>query len=350
MKDSAKYVIERIIFILLTLFIILSVTYILLQCLPPNINTSSFTEEYRYWENQVSLGFYYLVTDPGDIAAGHWEEWAEINGQRYYYAPYPILYRYWVWLCNVFGKWDWGTSTSVALNQDVISIIAMRLPASMKLNIVSIIVSIPLGLGLGIWAALKKNTWVDATISTVIMIFISVPSFVLISFLLIGFGNIDGWPMRWPSEANAAADPLLAVEAYVIPVLSLSFGSICSFARYTRAELCEVMSSEFLLLARTKGLTRGQSVVRHALRNSLVPIVPMIIGQFVSIISGSMVLEQIYGIPGIGTLFVNAINAQDYPVIMVDMAVYTTIGLFATLLVDLSYGIVDPRIRMGAKK
>ena len=226
----------------------------------------------------------------------------------------------------------------------------MRLPASMKLNIVSIIVSIPLGLGLGIWAALKKNTWVDATISTIIMIFISVPSFVLISFLLIGFGNIDGWPMRWPSEANAAADPLLAVEAYVIPVLSLSFGSICSFARYTRAELCEVMSSEFLLLARTKGLTRGQSVVRHALRNSLVPIVPMIIGQFVSIISGSMVLEQIYGIPGIGTLFVNAINAQDYPVIMVDMAVYTTIGLFATLLVDLSYGIVDPRIRMGAKK
>ncbi len=355
MKDSTKYVIERILFILLTAFIVLSVTYILLQCMPLEPNATNFTEEFRFWQQQVTLGFYYEIdasTPEGleAIANHEYEQMVTINSQNYYFAPYPILVRYWNWLVNVVTKWDWGRSTSVALNQSAISIIVMRLPASMKLNIISIIISVPLGLGLGIWAALKKNTWVDSLISTIIMIFISVPSFVLISFLLLGFGKIPGFPIRWPSQANAAADPLLAFEAYIIPVLSLSFGSICSFARYTRAELCEVMSSEFLLLARTKGLTKGQSVVRHALRNSLVPIVPMIISQFISILSGSMVLEQIYGIPGIGSLFVTALTGKDYPVIMVDMAIYTLIGLFATLIVDLSYSIVDPRIRMGAKK
>ena len=350
MKESTKYVIERILFIFLTAFIILSITYILLQCLPLEPNATNFNEEFRFWQQQVTLGFYYEVTDINQIAAKKYEQMVTINGQNYYFAPYPILYRYYVFLKNVFLHWDWGRSTSVGLNQNAMSIIMMRLPASMKLNIISIIISVPLGLGLGIWAALKKNTATDAAISTIIMIFISVPSFVLISFLLLAFKQIPGFPIRWPSQANAAADPLLAVEAYIIPVLSLSFGSICSFARYTRAELCEVMSSEFLLLARTKGLTRAQSVTRHALRNSLVPIVPMIIAQFISILSGSMVLEQIYGIPGIGSLFVTALTGKDYPVIMVDMAVYTLIGLFATLIIDLSYGIVDPRIRMGAKK
>lgn len=350
MKESTKYVIERILFIFLTAFIILSITYILLQCLPLEPNATNFNEKFRFWQQQVTLGFYYEVKDINQIAAGKYEQMVTVQGKPYYYAPYPILYRYYVFLKNVFLHWDWGRSTSVGLNQNAMSIIMMRLPASMKLNIISIIISVPLGLGLGIWAALKKNTATDAAISTIIMIFISVPSFVLISFLLLAFKQIPGFPIRWPSQANAAADPLLAVEAYIIPVLSLSFGSICSFARYTRAELCEVMSSEFLLLARTKGLTRAQSVTRHALRNSLVPIVPMIIAQFISILSGSMVLEQIYGIPGIGSLFVTALTGKDYPVIMVDMAVYTLIGLFATLIIDLSYGIVDPRIRMGAKK
>lgn len=355
MKDTVKYVIERILFIFLTAFIILSLTYILLQCLPLKPSGSTNLEQYNFWTRQVQLGFYnelgfseYMAMDESHRPLC---EIVELNNQTFYFYPKPIMERYFAWLGNVFTRWDWGTSTSsIGFNQDVMSILMTKLPYSMKLNIVSIFVSVPIGLGLGILAALKKNTWVDGLISTVIMIFISVPSFVLISFLLIWFRTIPGFPTQWPSDSQAAASPLLAVQAYIIPVLALSFGSICSFARYTRAELTEVMSSEFLLLARTKGLTKGQSVVRHALRNSLVPIVPMIISQFIGILSGSMVLEQIYGIPGIGSLFVDGITNKDYPVVMVDMAIYTLIGLFATLIVDLSYGIVDPRIRMGARK
>ena len=349
MKDSVKYVIERILFILLTAFIILSLTYILLQLIPL---TPGGTDQQRwtFWEKQVELGYYVRITDPMEAMREGYDEVVTVAGKTTYYRAQPVMVRYFNWLAAV-AKGDWGVSSSdYWKGQSALTILLTGLPDSMRLNLSSILISIPLGIGLGILAALKKNTWVDSLISTVVMIFISVPSFVLISFLLIWFGKVNGWPLRWPSDADAAADPVLAFKAFVIPVMSLCFGSICGFARYTRAELTEVMSSEFLLLARTKGLTRSQAVIRHALRNSMVPIVPMIIAEFISILSGSMVLEQIYSIPGIGSVLVNALNSTDVPVIMVDMAIYTVIGLAATLIIDLSYGIVDPRIRMGARK
>ena len=349
MKDSVKYVIERILFILLTAFIILSLTYILLQLIPL---TPGGTDQQRwtFWEKQVELGYYVRITDPMEAMREGYDEVVTVAGKTTYYRAQPVMVRYFNWLAAV-AKGDWGVSSSdYWKGQSALTILLTGLPYSMRLNLISILISIPLGIGLGILAALKKNTWVDSLISTVVMIFISVPSFVLISFLLIWFGKVNGWPLRWPSDADAAADPVLAFKAFVIPVMSLCFGSICGFARYTRAELTEVMSSEFLLLARTKGLTRSQAVIRHALRNSMVPIVPMIIAEFISILSGSMVLEQIYSIPGIGSVLVNALNSTDVPVIMVDMAIYTVIGLVATLIIDLSYGIVDPRIRMGARK
>lgn len=349
-----KYVLERVLLIFLTAFIILSLTYILIQCLPvvePQGTTAA--EVYSFWIQQVKEGYFVEITQ-ADVDAGTYSEYKSciMNGTTYYFARLPLMTRYLNWLKNVFTEWNWGTSNRILLGQSGMAIIMMRLPVSMKLNIVAMCFSIPIGLGLGILAALKKNTWVDSLISTLIMVFISVPSFVVISFLMIWLCYNTGWlPSQWPTADEAANSATYAALAYVIPVASLSFGSIASFARYTRAELCEVMGSEFLLLARTKGLTRGQSVVKHALRNSMVPIVPMIISEFVSILSGSMILEQLYGINGIGDLFVTALTGNvDYAVVMCDMAVYTLIGLFATLIIDLSYGIVDPRIRMGAKK
>lgn len=347
-----KYVIKRILLILLTAFIILSITYILIQCLPLNEPRGSVTARISFWNQQVDLGYYevvdpaYAFTHPGSYDVHIFD-----GSNDYYYRALPIMTRYFAWLRNIFTRWDWGTSTSISVGRSAIEIIMIRLPASMRLNIISIVVAVPLGILLGVVAALKKNTWVDNVISTVVMVFISVPSFVLISFLLIWLSYSTGWlPSQWPSVEDVAANPILGFTGYIIPVMALSFGSIAGFARYTRAELCEVMSSEFLLLARTKGLTKRQAVTRHALRNSMVPIVPMIISQFIGILSGSMILERLYGIPGIGSLFVNALTGSDYSVVMVDMAIYTLIGLAATLIVDLSYGIVDPRIKMGAVK
>ena len=154
-------------------------------------------------------------------------------------------------------------------------------------------------------------------------------------------------PPQYPSPTAPVSQKILG---YFIPVISLSFGSICGYARFTRAELCEVMSSEYLLLARTKGLTKRQAILRHALRNAMVPIIPSILAEFIGIMSGSMILENLYGIPGIGDLFVTAMSQKDYNVLFVDMAIFTTISLLAGVVLDISYGFIDPRIRMGAKK
>ena len=132
-------------------------------------------------------------------------------------------------------------------------------------------------------------------------------------------------------------------------VLAMSFGSIAGYARFTRAELTEILTSEYLLLARTKGLTRRQSITRHALRNAMVPIFPSIIAEFISVLSGSLIIEQIFSIPGVGRLYLTAINSQDYDFFMMLSAFYTFIGLAAGIVVDISYGFIDPRIRMGAR-
>ena len=135
----------------------------------------------------------------------------------------------------------------------------------------------------------------------------------------------------------------------IAPILALSFGQIAGLARFTRAELTESLTSDYMLLARTKGLTRGQATSRHALKNAMVPILPSIISSFVGILGGSLVIEQIFSIPGVGGLYMQSVFQRDYDVFMIDTIFYTLIGLLAGILVDISYGFIDPRIRMGEK-
>ena len=270
------------------------------------------------------------------------------RGRANYYYQVPVLEQYGNWLRNIVTKWDWGYSKTFQPNVSASVIIMSRIGYSIKLNIFSVIFSVPLGILLGIWAALKKNSLTDATISTMVMVFISIPSFVLISFALrILCYDLNWLPSTWPPDTAPLA---MRIKGYVIPVFCLSFGSVCYYCRYTRAELCEVMESDYLLLARTKGLTRRQAITRHALKNAMVPIFPAILSEFIGILGGSMILESLYGIPGIGKLFVLSLNYKDYDILFVDMAIFTTISLLAGVVLDLSYGFIDPRIRMGAKK
>lgn len=348
MPYIVKYTLKRIALMLVTAFIILSITFFLVKMLPGEAMTGNDVAQNAYCADQVRLGYFVRFFQEMDGYGPVKLIYNDPTGLTYYYYQKPIILQYFAWLTGIFTRWDWGVSSAIQPSSSAMYIILQRIGPSIKVNIWAMLVSVPLGFLFGIIAALKKNKATDSVISTLVMVMISVPSFVTISLLMLIFCFNLGWfPKQWPTGANVPIGT--AIAGYVIPVASLSFGSIASFTRYTRAELCEVMSSDFLLLARTKGLSKRQCVVRHALRNSLVPIVPMIIGQFVGILSGSMVLEQLYGIPGIGTLFVTCITKRDYNVLFVDMAVYTIIGLFANLLVDLSYGIVDPRIRMGAK-
>ncbi len=343
-----KYVLKRLALAFVTMFIILSVTFILVKILPYTKPIGTDSTKFSYYMKEVTDGFVYDLTLPTDKYGELLWSYTDLTNTSHYFYQVPVMTQYGNWLKNIFTEFNWGTSTAVSIGLKATTIIGERVGVSMKLNIISTIIAVPIGIILGIIAALNKNKPTDHIISTLVMIFISIPSFVLITFILLIFCYNLGWlPTQWPAATAGVAEK---IKGYIVPVFCLSFGSICGYCRFTRAELCEVMSSEYLLLARTKGLTNRQAILRHALRNAMVPIVPSILAEFLSIMGGSMILENLYGIPGIGSLFVNALNLKDYNVLFVDMAIFTTFGLCAGVLVDISYGFIDPRIRMGAKK
>lgn len=349
MPYIVKYTLQRIALLIVTTFIILTITFFLVKMLPDAAMSGTEAVQYSYCMNQVSLGYFVEFREEVTGYGAAILKYTSPDGVFHVFYKRPAIQQYAAWLTGIFTKWNWGVSSAISPNSSAIAIIGSRLGPTVLINVFAMIIAVPLGFIFGIIAALHKNKPVDHVISTLVMVMISVPSFVTISLLMLWLSFQTGWlPSAWPGNAATATAGDYAA-AMVIPVLSLSFGSIAGFTRYTRAELTEVMASDFLLLARTKGLTRTQCIVRHALRNSMVPLVPMIIGEFVGVLSGSMILEQLYAIPGIGSLFVDSITQKDYNVLLVDMAVYTVIGLLANLLVDLSYGIIDPRIRMGAK-
>ena len=261
----------------------------------------------------------------------------------------PILVQFGIFLKNIFTEWDWGLSDKLYVGRDVFDLFVEKMPPTVIVNLYSILFSIPIGILLGIWAALKKNTWIDHAISTLTMIVISVPSFVY-AFLIqyIFYFKLDLLPVVMKGGTDYFSWDMFV--SMLPAVMSLSFGVIAGFTRTTRAELTEVLTSEFMLLARTKGLTKTQATVRHAMKNCMVVILPSIFGNFIGIMSGSLVIEKIFSIPGVGELYMKSINAPDYPLFIMITAFYTAIGLAAGIVVDISYGFIDPRIRMGSRK
>ena len=263
----------------------------------------------------------------------------------------PIMVQYFLYLKNVLLYWDWGVGEQMYEALNVWDIMMQKLPYTVMVNFFSIILAIPLGLIFGIYAALKKNKWQDHVISTMVIVFISVPSYVY-AFLVQYFLCFKfGWfPLQLESLSSASLFSFKMLRSMMPAILSLAFSVIAGLTRYTRAELSEVLTGDYMLLARTKGLTKAQAISRHAMRNAMVVILPMIIGEFIGILGGSLIIENIFGIPGIGNMFVTSINLRDYNFFMAMTVFYTFIGLASGIIIDISYGIIDPRIRMGSKK
>lgn len=309
---------------------------------------------------------------PIDTTVGFGEDTAKIIAQfeaRGYFDPIPEQFVRYVKRIIMDGDFGIGFRMPSYRGRAVWDVFIEKLPPTILINIYSSLLAVPIGIALGIFAALKKNKWQDHVISTTVMVFISVPSFVYASLLLFTICfKLDLLPLKFASFADIISMypdknlvytpgtfnwPLYFNKEMFLSMLpavfAMSFGSIAGYARFTRAELTEVLTSEFMLLARTKGLTKSQATVRHALRNSMVPIFPSIVGEFISVLSGSLVIEKIFSIPGVGGLYLNAINSQDYDFFMMLSGFYLLVGLAAGLVIDLSYGVIDPRIRMGAK-
>ena len=288
-----------------------------------------------------------LLPLPDDSTFGHDANIIKMQREAMGYGK-PILVQFWLYIVNIFRYGNFGVGEQMYVGQSVVEVFKSKLPPTILINVYSMIFSVPLGIVLGIYAALRKNKWQDHLVSTSVMIIVSVPSYIY-AFLV---QYIFCYKLQWFPFLMEASTNYLSWKVFysLIPAVAcMSFGSIAGSCRGTRAELTEVLTSEFMLLARTKGLTKGQATLRHALRNAMVPIFPSIIGEFISILSGSLIIENIFGIPGVGNLYITSINAQDYNFFMMISAFYTFIGLAAGILVDISYGIIDPRIRMGAR-
>ena len=317
-----KYAIKRVLLMIFTLFVIMTMCFVLIKLLPlPAVKE--------------------MGKDINIIL---------MRRERMGYGK-PILVQYGLFLKNVITEWDWGVGEQMYETLNVWDVLVKKLPYTITVNLYSILIAIPIGLAFGIYAALKKNKWQDHVISTAVMIFISVPSYVY-AFLVQYFlcFKLKWFPIVIPSAQDASLFSFKMFWAMMPAILSLGFGVIAGLTRYTRAELSEVLTGDYMLLARTKGLTKAQATARHAMRNSMVVILPMIIGEFIGIISGSLIIEQIFAIPGVGSLYISAINVRDYNFFMALTFFYTFIGLFSGIVMDISYGFIDPRIRMGGKK
>ena len=317
-----KYIIKRILLMLMVFLTIISMCFVLVKLLPDK-PAEQFGKDMALIEMRRELLGYNK----------------------------PLIEQYGIFLSKTLLGGDWGISETLYVGQDVWGKFMEKMPATVVVNVYTMLFAVPLGLMFGIYAALKKNRWQDHLISTAVMVFVSVPSYVYA--FLVQYFLCYKWQI-FPFQMKAGYD-YFSWETFVslVPaILSLGFGTIAGLTRYLRAELTEVLTSDFLLLARTKGLSRAQTTVRHALRNAMVPIFPMILGEFIGIMSGSLIIEQIFGVPGVGPLYVSSITTTppDYNFFMLLTAFYTLIGLSSGIVVDISYGLIDPRIRMGSKK
>ena len=323
-KTKIIYILKRLGLMFLTLFIIMTMCFILVRLLPmvpPEGTNKAQTEAIlKRWD---ALGY-----------------------------NKPILVQYGIYLRNIFTKFDFGTSWHIQVLKPAADLLFERLAPTILVNVYSLLFSIPIGILLGIYAAIRKNKWQDQVISIVVMLFVSIPSYIyafLMQYIL--YYQLKWFPMVVYSLNDAGGSYFTFKMFYsMIPaIFALSFGEIAGLTRFVRAELTETLTSDYMLLARTKGLSRRQATWRHALRNAMVPILPMLIGDFLSILGGSMIIEQIFSIPGVGQLYIMSIQQLDYDVFMMDTVFYTFVGLLAGIVVDISYGFIDPRIRVGER-
>ncbi len=331
-----KYVTKRLGLMLFTFLIIFTMCFVLIKLLPIPTNVLPGQDPEIVMKTLEGRGW---ITNIREGENGVWE-----------YDRVPILIQYGTYLKRIVTQGDFGIVTTYGeyLNMNIWEVFVNHLPPTILINIYSTLIGVPIGLGLGILAALKKNKWQDQLINVFIILLISVPGIVLGLMLQYVFCFKLGWFPLTMSTSNEYFT--WEVFRSMLPaVFALCLGSIASYARYTRAELSEVLTGEFMLLARTKGLTKGQAIYRHAMRNSMVVIFPSILSEFVSVLSGSLIIERMFGVNGVGGLYLNSITFQDYDFFMLLSGFYTLVSLTAGIVIDISYGFIDPRIRMGAK-
>ena len=256
---------------------------------------------------------------------------AQVREQLGLNDPLPIQYLHWL---GGALRLDFGES--FIRHQSVASLIAQRLPATLELAGAALLLSVTLGVGLGIIAALKRHTFVDAAVMIVSLGGVSMPSFAFAMLLILLFSVTLGW---LPATGSGSFDRL------VLPAVVLGYEGTGLIARLTRASLLEVLGREYINTARAKGLPRRTVVLRHALRNALIPVVTIVGLQVGRMLAGSIIVETVFARQGVGQLAIDAILTKDYPLVQAIILLTAFSYVVANLLVDISYGFINPKIR-----
>ncbi len=312
-KSTLKYIAKRVLISLATLFVIVFVLFMLMKLMPG----TPFNDEKLTAAQKAAI-----------------------------YAKYgldkPVIEQFFIYIQNMLHG-DFGISYAIQRNMDVSVIVSSRMMISFFLGIGAVIIGTIIGILLGVVAALNRNTFWDTFATVLSVIGVSIPSFVFCLLLLILFGvKIPVLPVLYNSNEPFTSS--------IIPMIALSMGVIANVARFTRSEMIEVLQSEYILLAEAKGISRKHLILHHALRNCLIPVITVLGPIIVGLMTGSMVIEKICGIPGLGSLLVKAIEVRDYNVILAVSFLYSVLYIVIMLIIDILYGIIDPRIRLGKEE
>ncbi|MCY4018728.1 MAG: ABC transporter permease [Chloroflexi bacterium] len=273
------------------------------------------------------------------------------NLERKYGLDKPLHLRYLNYLTSAL-QLDFGNSFSVAGNPPVTELIARIWPVTFQLGLYTIILSFGLGIFLGIVAAYYHNSIIDNLVTFIATAGIAVPNFIIATWFLLIFGFQNGWGMesKWivgPLTADGAA--ILSWD-YILPVLTYALAPLALVSRYTRSSFTDALKADFVRTARSKGLSERMILLRHVSRNALIPMVTVLLPQIPNLLTGSLFIEVVYGVPGLGKFFVTSIFNRDYPMIMGLVLLIALLWGLTYLVTDVLYTVIDPRIRLGARQ
>lgn len=306
-----KYIVKRFIMMIATILIIATLTFVLMHLIPG----SPFEGE--------------RTTNPT----------IQANLEKFYKLDEPLQIQYLSYLKSIV-TFDFGPSIKKP-NESVNELLARGFPISFELGMATILVALLSGIILGTIAALRHNGLVDYFAMTFAVVGISVPNFVLATLL------IQQLAVTWDLLPAATWSSPLHM---ILPIIALATGPTAIIARLTRSSMLEVLTQDYIKMARAKGLSPVRIIVRHALRNALMPVVTILGTMLAGILTGTFVIERIFAIPGMGKYFVESINNRDYPVIMGTTVFYSAFLVFMLFIVDIVYGLLDPRIKLHRKE
>lgn len=304
---TLMYILKRIALAILTVWVVITVTFFVMRAVPggPFMGEKAISEA------------------------------AQASLEAKYGYDKPLMEQYVTYLKDVVFHLDFGPSVKLR-GRMVIDVIADGMKTSAKLGLIAACIALVFGVVLGAVAALRRNKIIDKVIMVITTAFVSMPSFIMGTLLLLSFA------VRWPIfPANGST-----AEGLVLPIITLSLYPMAYITRLTRSSMLDVLGQDYIRTARAKGVSGWKIIFGHALKNSLIPVITYFGPMLAYIVTGSLVVEQIFAVPGIGRNFVSSITNRDYPLIMGTTIVLATLIVIMNLVSDILYKVVDPRITL----